>query len=169
VTLKIVFPSSSDPMRPSSQPPERSRRLRLCLLQLPNLVRVQLRIHAHRRQRTEVREGQGVDGHGTALQRYIGSSTFNGISNVSQQRINLRLFFFPHPPICNFPVISFSLALSFFSLGRAKLFSLSSSSSSLALFSLLAITALWGVFSIRPKGQTVPFQPLQTDGRTAHP
>lgn len=56
-------------MRPAGEPTEWPCRLRLGLVQLAHLVRVQLRLHADRGLCAEVRAQQDVDGHRAHLQR----------------------------------------------------------------------------------------------------
>ena len=57
-------------MRAASEPSQRTRHLRLSLVQLAHFLRVQLWLYADRRFREALREEQDVDGHGTYLQRY---------------------------------------------------------------------------------------------------
>ena len=56
-------------MPAAGQPGERSRRLRVGVLQLFDLVRVQLRLHVDRGHGAEVREEQGLDRSRATLQR----------------------------------------------------------------------------------------------------
>ena len=78
-SLSFLF---SHPVRAAPQPWERSRGVRVGVVQLADLVRVQLRLHAHRRQRQALREGQAVDGGRAALQRWV---RFDAIWDVQGQ------------------------------------------------------------------------------------
>ena len=62
---------SSHSMRAAREPAQRARHLRLRLLQLPHLLRVQLRLHAHRGLGAPLRTQQNVDRKRAYLQRYL--------------------------------------------------------------------------------------------------